>query len=121
MNLLLILPILIPLLTAATSLLFWRRRRVKRWWGVIGMAALCGAALGLLFSVYHGGIQAVQIGDWPAPFGITLVADLLSAIMVVLAALIGLAVAVYSLADIEAPREAFGYYLNVARKPDNIQ
>lgn len=110
MNLLLILPILIPLLTAATSLLFWRRRRVKRWWGVIGMAALCGAALGLLFSVYHGGIQAVQIGDWPAPFGITLVADLLSAIMVVLAALIGLAVAVYSLADIEAPREAFGYY-----------
>lgn len=110
MNLLLILPILIPLLTAATSLLFWRRRRLQRWWGVIGMAALCGAALGLLFSVYHGGIQAVQIGDWPAPFGITLVADLLSAIMVVLAALIGLAVAVYSLADIEAPREAFGYY-----------
>ena len=78
MNLLLILPILIPLLTAATSLLFWRRHQLQRWWGVIGMAALCGAALGLLFSVYHGGIQAVQIGDWPAPFGITLVADLLT-------------------------------------------
>lgn len=110
MNLLLILPILIPLFTAATALLFWHQRRLQRWWGVIGMVALCGVALGLLFSVYHSGIQAVQIGDWPAPYGITLVADLFSAIMVVLAALMGLAVAIYSLADIEAPREAFGYY-----------
>jgi multicomponent Na+:H+ antiporter subunit D len=45
-----------------------------------------------------------------APFGITLVADLLSAIMVVLAGLMGLAVAVYSLASIDQQREAFGYY-----------
>lgn len=110
MNLLLVLPILMPLLTAATSLLFWRRPQLQRWWGVIGMAALCVVAFVLLGCVREGGIQAVQIGDWPAPFGITLVADLLSAIMVVLAALVGLAVAVYSLADIEAPREAFGYY-----------
>jgi multicomponent Na+:H+ antiporter subunit D len=110
MNLLLVLPILMPLLMAATSLLCWRRRQLQRWCGVIGMAALCVVALVLLGCVRQDGIQAVQIGDWPAPFGITLVADLLSAIMVVLAALIGLAVAVYSLADIEAPREAFGYY-----------
>jgi multicomponent Na+:H+ antiporter subunit D len=110
MNLLLVLPILMPLFTAATSLLFWRRRQLQRWWGVIGMAALCVVAFVLLGCVRQDGIQAVQIGDWPAPFGITLVADLLSAIMVVLAALVGLAVAVYSLADIEAPREAFGYY-----------
>jgi multicomponent Na+:H+ antiporter subunit D len=31
-------------------------------------------------------MQAVQVGNWPAPFGITLVADLFGAIMVVLAA-----------------------------------
>jgi formate hydrogenlyase subunit 3/multisubunit Na+/H+ antiporter MnhD subunit len=31
------------------------------------------------------------MGGWPAPFGITLVADLLSAIMVVLTGIIGLA------------------------------
>ena len=39
----------------------------------------------------------MQIGGWPAPFGITLVADLLAAIMVCWPGSPGLAVAVYSL------------------------
>ena len=39
-----------------------------------------------------------------------MVADLFSAIMVVLAGLMGMAVAVYSLADIDARREHYGYY-----------
>ena len=44
---------------------------------------------------------------WPAPFGITLVADLLAAIMVLLTGVTGLAVAVYSLGSIdEAARGA---------------
>ena len=50
------------------------------------------------------------MGGWPAPFGITLVADLLSAVMVVITAVTGLAVAVYALADIDARREALGYH-----------
>jgi multicomponent Na+:H+ antiporter subunit D len=64
----------------------------------------------LLSDVAANGIQTMQMGNWPAPFGITLVADLFSAIMVVLAGLMGLAVAVYSLADIDPRREHYGYY-----------
>jgi multicomponent Na+:H+ antiporter subunit D len=60
--------------------------------------------------VWQDGIQVAQIGNWPAPFGITLVADLLSATMVVLAGLMGMAVAVYSLTSTDPRREAFGYY-----------
>jgi multicomponent Na+:H+ antiporter subunit D len=110
MKALLVLPVLIPLTAAAVSLLLWRWRWVQRWCGVLGAAGLCAAAFGLLGSVQRHGIQAVQIGAWPAPFGITLVADLFSAIMVVLTGLIGLIVAVYSLASIDTPRESFGYY-----------
>jgi multicomponent Na+:H+ antiporter subunit D len=76
----------------------------------VGAAGLLGAALGLLVSVAQSGIQVVQLGNWPAPFGITLVADLFSAIMVVLAGLMGLMVAIYSLTTMDARREAFGYY-----------
>ncbi len=68
------------------------------------------AGLSLLTFVSQNGIQAVQVGNWPAPFGITLVADLLSAIMVVLAGLMGISAAVYSLTDIDHQREAFGYH-----------
>jgi multicomponent Na+:H+ antiporter subunit D len=83
---------------------------VQRLLGVAGAAVSLVVAVALLAEVDHRGIQAIQIGNWPAPFGITLVADLFAAIMIVLTALIGLAVAVYSLATMDAGREAFGYY-----------
>ena len=109
MNLLLALPLVIPLTTAAVSLFAWRLP-LQRVLAVAGTAALLGSGVALLGFVWTNGICATQMGGWPAPFGITLVADLFSAIMVVLAGLIGLAVAVYSLATIDEPRESFGYY-----------
>ena len=115
MNMLLILPILIPFLTAILALLARKFRRVQRSISIVGMAVTLSVAIGLLFSVLQNGIQAAQMGNWKAPFGITLVADLLSAIMVVLAALMGLAITVYSLVTVDRRRESFGYYplLNV--------
>jgi len=110
MNALLVMPIVIPLATAALSLAFWSRQRVRRWLGVGGAAALLVAAVLLLAAVRQRGILATQIGDWPAPYGISLVADLLAAIMVVLTGVIGLATAVFSLGSIDRRREAFGYY-----------
>jgi multicomponent Na+:H+ antiporter subunit D len=110
MDVLLVLPIVIPLGTAALTLLLRRYRVAQRVLGVAGAAALLGVALVLLAIVRRDGIQAVQIGGWPAPFGITFVADLFSAIMVVLAGLMGLAVAIYSLVNIDQRRITFGYY-----------
>ena len=112
MKLLLILPILIPLATAALCLLFWRLRAVQRLLGLLGCAAHLAAALLLLVTVWHEGIFATQLGNWPAPFGITLVADLFSAVMVLIAGLTGFLIAVYALA---AASCAGGFLL--ARKP----
>jgi multicomponent Na+:H+ antiporter subunit D len=109
-DVLLVLPILIPLMTAAVSLLAWRRVALHRAIAVAGAAALLAAGLALLAHVLRGGICATQAGAWPAPFGITLVADLFSAIMVVLAGVVGMAVVLFSLGSIDHKREAFGYY-----------
>lgn len=110
MNLLLVLPLCLPLATAAVLLLTWRRPAVQRRLAVVGGAGLLLAALALLWAVWHHGIQAVQIGYWPAPFGITLVADLFSAIMVSLAGLMGLSVALFSWQSVDPSRTAAGYY-----------
>ncbi|MGD8916063.1 MAG: proton-conducting transporter membrane subunit, partial [Syntrophobacterales bacterium] len=110
MNNLLILPILIPLATAGLSFIAWKSSRMQRIFGLIGAGALMIAATGLFISVYTDGIQVLQVGNWPSPFGITLIADLLSSVMVVLTALVGLAVAVYSLADIDEQKISFGYF-----------
>jgi multicomponent Na+:H+ antiporter subunit D len=110
MDALLVLPVLIPLLTAVAALLAFRRRWLQRVLGVAGAAALMVAGVSLLHAVSHGGIRATQLGGWAAPFGITFVADLFSALMVCVAGLMGFLVAVYSLAGIDARRESFGYY-----------
>jgi len=107
---LLLLPILIPLVTAAVALLLRHSPAAQRVLGVAGAAALLATATTLLAIVWRDGIQAVQVGDWPSPFGITIIADLFSAVMVLLAGLIGLVVAIYSLATIDRQRESFGYY-----------
>ena len=113
MNVLLILPIVIPLATAASLCLVPRARGVHRVASVSGSIALLAAGGALLRDVWNGGtprVLATQIGDWPAPFGITLTADLLSAMMVAITGLIGLTANIYSLGSIDRPRETFGYY-----------
>ena len=110
MSWLLVLPILLPIATAVLAFLLRDAGRAARWLSLGGCVLLLAVALGLLVQVWRQGVLAVQMGDWPAPFGITLVADLLSAVMVVITAVTGLAVAVYALADIDARREALGYH-----------
>lgn len=107
---LLTLCLLVPFAIAIACLMTGRVCALQRVFGVGGMAALLVVSGLLLERVSSQGIQVVQIGNWPAPFGITLVADLLAAIMVFVSAIIGLAVAIYSLSDIDPARERFGYY-----------
>lgn len=110
MNWLLILPLVIPLTSAAVSSLLWRYRLAQRWAGLASSFSMLAVAFLLLGSVQREGIQVAQVGSWPAPFGITLVADLLSAIMLCLGGVIGAAVAVYSVATVDVRRESFGYH-----------
>ncbi|MBY8924500.1 monovalent cation/H+ antiporter subunit D [Stenotrophomonas maltophilia] len=84
MNHLVILPILIPLLGAALSLFVEHRRygpRVQRAVAWTSLSALA-LAVGLLFASTAGGdINVYLLGDWPSRLGIALVADRLSAWM----------------------------------------
>ena len=110
MNTVIILPIGIPMATAILTLLVWRAPRLQRVFSVTGAAAHLASAVALLAVVASSGIQAVQMGNWPAPFGITLVADHLGAAMVLIAAVISVSVAVYSMADIDCDRQRYGFH-----------
>ena len=110
MKILVILPIIIPFVTGIILILLWNNRAAQRVISVIGATALFVVSVMLLLTVWENGIQALQIGNWPAPYGITLVADLLSAIMVLLGGLMAISVAIYSLASMDSDRESFGYH-----------
>lgn len=110
MKILMVLPLLISFLGIVLSLLAWSSLRLQRVISVAGTLGLLGAALALLAEVQRSGILSLQVGNWPAPFGITLVADLFSVIMLVIIALLSLMTAVFSLAGIDDRRAAHGYY-----------
>lgn len=104
------LPVLVPLATAIACLALRPWRAAQRAASVAGALAHLAVAAALLARVDRSGIQVTQMGGWPAPFGISLVADLLAAIMVLLTGITGVAVAVYSLGSIDAARERHGYH-----------
>ncbi|MEZ4300185.1 MAG: proton-conducting transporter membrane subunit [Polyangiaceae bacterium] len=104
------LPLLIPLFTAIATLFARRARGVQRALSAAGAAGLLAASVFLLRATLVNGIQGVQVGGWPAPFGITLAADVLAAGMVLLAGLTGALGMLYSLGDIDARRERAGYH-----------
>ncbi len=107
---LLALPILIPLLTAIALHLLRQRRHLLPAIAFAGSVAAVAAAVAIFVSVQPTGIQVLQVASWPAPYGITLVADVFSAVMIVMVSVIGLAVTASSFAGVDPRREAFGYH-----------
>ena len=61
--------------------------------------ALLLTAIALVARVVQEGVVASQMGDWPAPFGITLVADKLAASLVFITALMYAATVLYARGD----------------------
>ena len=101
------LPLILPLATAIACLLARRYLRVQRVISVLGGSALLVASGGLLLSLWPQSIRVVQVGGWPAPFGISLVADLLSALMVVLAGVSGFATLLFGIGSLEPRLERY--------------
>jgi len=109
MNWLLVAPIILPFAVAGLCLAGRRSPRYQQGISLTGAILHGLVCLGLLAAVWRQGMAAVQIGGWPAPFGITLVADHFSAILVAVTGLLGLCVTVYSVADINRDLKAAGY------------
>jgi multicomponent K+:H+ antiporter subunit D len=98
-------PVLIPLLTGALQLFLPEQRPIRVACSLGSCLAQAAAALALLYlttdampHMWSEGVGVYRIGSWPAPFGIVLVVDRLSALMIVLTSFVGLASLVYSLA-----------------------
>lgn len=107
---LLILPVLIPLAASILTVFVRRSMSAQRGLHILSAAVSLAVSLVLLERVATGDILVLHVGSWPAPFGITFVADLLSALMVAVTATVSLAVAVTSMGSIDGERERFGYH-----------
>jgi multicomponent K+:H+ antiporter subunit D len=91
-------PVLLPAIVAALIVLAMRNDLVlQRVFGLAATFALLGISLALLHAASIGAPEAYHLGDWPAPFGIMLVLDRLSALMVCLTATLAVFVLLYAI------------------------
>lgn len=101
--------VVVPLATAAFSVLFGRWRAVQRVLGLAALSATSVISVVLAVEVDRSGPVMLPAGDWPAPLGIVLVVDRLSSILLVVASLMLLAVLVYAIGQPGAERNHVGF------------
>ncbi len=88
-------PVLVPLVAGAV-MLFLPRQGLRRGLGVAAVLAQLALALALLAQVADGTTLVYALGNWPAPYGIVLVADRLAAWLLVTTALVALFALLYA-------------------------
>lgn len=99
MNVLVPLPFALPLLGAALAMLARRRGTWLRVLGPLAAAGGVAASAALLAAVARDGVLAVQMGGWAAPLGITLVADRLSVLLLVVSGTVLLAIMLHAVGE----------------------
>ncbi len=88
--------VLTPLVGAATSLALGRRLRAQRVVSVVALTVTTLLSVVLMVGVDSVGTLVVEVGGWQAPFGIVLVVDRLSALLLVVSSVVLLAVLLFS-------------------------
>ncbi|WP_420849974.1 Na+/H+ antiporter subunit D [Psychrobacillus vulpis] len=89
---------------------FPKKVKAQRIMVTIGLLLSLISAIMLLIKVKTDGVQAITLGSWAPPFGITMTSDMISALLVTSSIIISLFVVWYSFTSIGEDREKAFYY-----------
>lgn len=109
-NHLILFPIINQLVFAIVMLFLWRRSGWQKLFSIIGGFTGLGIAISVFVTIWNDGIIIYNAGNWEAPFGITFVGDMLSATLVLLTAICGMTVSMFSAGSVDKDRLSFGYF-----------
>ncbi len=98
MNHLLIAPVVLPAIVAPFTIMVLRHHlSLQRIFSLASTVVLLAITLVMAAQAADGTVQVYELGNWPAPFGIVLVLDRLSALMLLLTTGLALAVVLYAI------------------------
>jgi len=109
-NIIIVLPIVLPLLSAIIMILSGNKIVFHKIVNLISTILQLVTGLLLLNIVTEQGIFSLTIGNWKAPFGISLVVDGLAAIMITMSAILSLSAAIFSSNTIGWYRKRYYFY-----------
>ncbi len=96
----LIAPIVLPAMLAPFIVLAARYHiGIQRVFSIAGVVILVAISGGLAWATSDGTVMLYQLGDWSAPFGIVLVGDRLSTMMILLTSVLALFVLIYAVSS----------------------
>lgn len=110
MNNLVILPIVVPLLAGILLIFFNKKITLQKWFSIIASGIAVVIAAILVQTVHINGIQTLEIGNWAPPYGIVLVADMYSSLLVLTTSILGLTALLFAISSTTAEREKFYFY-----------
>lgn len=104
----------IPLVAGLISIALINRKVLSRLVGVLSYTMMLGLSLSLIFKITgapdNESILVSQMGGWTAPFGISIVFDSLSGLLICAAAMVGLGAYVHSFSVINPVTERRYYH-----------
>ncbi|MGH7859612.1 MAG: proton-conducting transporter membrane subunit, partial [Candidatus Binatia bacterium] len=103
-------PVVWPMMTAVVLLVAAGRPALQRALSLLSVVGLIAIELALAVEVSDGTVLVHRLGHWRAPFGIILVADRLTVVMLLLASVTGLAVLLYEAADPDREQERLPFF-----------
>lgn len=110
MNSILMAPFLFFLAPAIILLVIPKAKNVQAGVALLGGLLAVVSSIFIFKQVIETGTIIMNAGNWPPPFGITFVADRLSAVMVLISNLLGLICLVYSWHEVDAEKVRIGLY-----------
>lgn len=102
------LAIILPFLGAAVAFLLIRHPKAQQAVSISVLSVTLLLEVGLLAQVWNGGTVAVNLGGWLPPWGVVLVVDQFSSLMLVVSSVVGLAVLIYATGQGAADGDAEG-------------
>ena len=103
-------PLAVHLFFSLILMFGWKNIKFQKNVTIIGNIISLAVAIYLFIYVYENGTQTLAAGGWEAPFGIVFVSDLFAATLVLLTAISGFAVSIFSVVSVMNARLRFGFF-----------
>ncbi|WP_218027428.1 Na+/H+ antiporter subunit D [Paenibacillus barengoltzii] len=110
MNNWLIGPVIIPLIMGMLLIVFQKNLRLQRILGLLALLATCAVSILLIHQIQTGGIQTLQLGGWDAPYGISFVGDMFSALLLLATSVVSIGCLLYAFPSIGRKQEKLYFY-----------
>lgn len=110
MNNLVIMPIIVPLIIGLVMVIFRQKILFHKILSVFTLIATGVISGFLIYQVKYNGIQTLQLGGWEAPFGVSMVADMFSGLLLLTTSIVGLLCLVFAFGSIGEDRERHYFY-----------